>query len=138
MCKINQALAKHQCLMKTGFPEPLETSLKNIFIISHNPNPGVISVQSKWIWKLFSEAATEGVLIKKAVETRNFIKKETLTQVFSYEFSKIFKIFFTEHLWTIASVFSKKLQSWKIIIQFSFINNNNYGILSSQVFELGL
>ena len=46
MCKINQALAKHQCLMKsvTSFSESLETCLKNIFIISHNPNPGVTSV----------------------------------------------------------------------------------------------
>ena len=34
----------------------------------------------------------------------NFIKKETLTQVFSCEFCKISKnTFFTEHLWTIAS-----------------------------------
>ena len=32
-------------------------------------------------------------------ETCNFIKKETLAQVFSCEFSKIFKdIFFIEHL----------------------------------------
>ena len=31
----------------------------------------------------------------------NFIKKETLTQVFSCEFCEIFKnTFFTEHLWT--------------------------------------
>ena len=35
----------------------------------------------------------------------NFIKKETLTYVFSCEFSEIFKnIFFTEHIWVIASV----------------------------------
>ena len=35
----------------------------------------------------------------------NFIKKETLTQVFSCKFSEISKkIFFTEHLWTTASV----------------------------------
>ena len=31
-------------------------------------------------------------------------KKQTLTQVFSYEFCEIFKTtFFTEHLWTSAS-----------------------------------
>ena len=35
----------------------------------------------------------------------NFIKKETLAQVFSCEFFEISKnIFFTEHLWTTASV----------------------------------
>ena len=34
-------------------------------------------------------------------EACNFIKKETLVQVFSCEFSEIFKnIFFTERLWT--------------------------------------
>ena len=38
------------------------------------------------------------------LETFNFIKKETLTQVFSYEFCEIFKsTFSTEHLWTAAS-----------------------------------
>ena len=35
----------------------------------------------------------------------NFIKKETLAQVFSCEFCKIFKnTLFTEHLWATASV----------------------------------
>ena len=38
-------------------------------------------------------------------EACNFIKKETLAQVFSCEFCEIFKnTFFTEHLWTTASV----------------------------------
>ena len=37
-------------------------------------------------------------------EDCNFIKKETMAQVFSCEFYEIFKnIFFTEHLWTTAS-----------------------------------
>ena len=36
----------------------------------------------------------------------NFIKKETLAQMFSCEFCEISKnIFFTEHLWTTASVY---------------------------------
>ena len=36
--------------------------------------------------------------------TYNFIKKETLAQVFSYEFCEISKnTFFTKHLWTTAS-----------------------------------
>ena len=35
----------------------------------------------------------------------NFIKKETMVQMFCYEFCKISKnAFFTEHLWTAASV----------------------------------
>ena len=38
------------------------------------------------------------------VKTCSFIKKETLAQVFSYEFCEIFKnTFFAEHLWTTAS-----------------------------------
>ena len=42
--------------------------------------------------------------IKKRPETCNFIKNETLAQVFSCEFRKIFMItFLTEHLWTTAS-----------------------------------
>ena len=37
----------------------------------------------------------------------NFIKKETLAQVFSWEFCDIFKdIFLREHFWTTASVIS--------------------------------
>ena len=39
----------------------------------------------------------------------NFIKKETLAQVFSCEFSEISKnTFFTEHLWATAS----EINSW--------------------------
>ena len=47
-------------------------------------------------------------VIKLQAEACNFIKKETLAQVFSCKFCEIFKsTFFTEHLWTIA--FSQKL-----------------------------
>ena len=38
----------------------------------------------------------------------NFIKKETLEQVFSCEFCEIPRnIFFTEHLWTFASAYTR-------------------------------
>ena len=48
--------------------------------------------------------ATVSFLIKLQAAACNFIKKETLEQVFSFEFSKISKnTFFTEHLWTTAS-----------------------------------
>ena len=41
---------------------------------------------------------------KVAGAAGNFIKQETLTQVFSCEFCEIFKnTFFSEHLWTTAS-----------------------------------
>ena len=46
----------------------------------------------------------------KVPESCNFIKKETLAQMFSCEFCEIFKnTFFTEHLWTTASECFMKL-----------------------------
>ena len=46
-------------------------------------------------------------LIKLQAKACNFIKKETLAQVFSYEFYEIFKsTFFTEHLRATASAYS--------------------------------
>ena len=45
-------------------------------------------------------------------EACNFIKKETLAQVFSYESWEISKnTFFTEHLWATASVFDLSFHS---------------------------
>ena len=44
------------------------------------------------------------ILCKKSLLLQAFIKKETLTQVFSYKFCEISKnIFFTEDLWTTVS-----------------------------------
>ena len=49
------------------------------------------------------EAGTRELFCKKG-EACNFIRKETLTQVFSCEFCEISKnIFFTEHLWATVS-----------------------------------
>ena len=49
---------------------------------------------------LWSETTTRGGL-----QACNFIKKDTLAQVFSFKFCEISKnTFFTEHLWTTASV----------------------------------
>ena len=67
----------------------------------------------KWIkilWKLhILEAATGGVLLKKNVAC-NFIKKEFLAQVFSFEFCEILKnTYFTEHLRKIASEIDMKI-----------------------------
>ena len=51
------------------------------------------------------EAATGGTLQEKVFpQACNFIKKETMAQVFSCEFCEISKNnFFTEHLWATAS-----------------------------------
>ena len=44
------------------------------------------------------------------VAGRNFIKKDTLAQVFSCEFCEIsMNTFFIEHLWTTASVDTEKM-----------------------------
>ena len=59
---------------------------------------------------LTKEASNESIFnfIKKVtlLKNCNFIKKETLAQVFSCEFCEISKnTFFREHLWVIASIF---------------------------------
>ena len=47
-------------------------------------------------------------LIKLQAWACNFIKKETLAQAFSCEFSEISKnVFFTEYVWAATSCFSK-------------------------------
>ena len=63
------------------------------------------------------EAATTGVLGKKMfleisqnAQACNFMKKESLAQVFFCEFCKISKnTFFTEHVWTTASGYRIKV-----------------------------
>ena len=60
-----------------------------------------------------TEAATRGVQL----EDCSFIKKETLAQVFPCEFCEIFKnTFFTEHLWTTASVKTKLNSSPNLLV----------------------
>ena len=52
-----------------------------------------------------NSCATVSILIKLQAETCDFIKKEALAQVFSWEFCKISKnTFFVEHLRAAASV----------------------------------
>ena len=49
---------------------------------------------------------SESFLIKLQASVCNFVKKETLAQVLSYEFCEISKnTFFTEYLWATASAF---------------------------------
>ena len=63
----------------------------------------------------------------------NFIKKETLAQVFSCEFCEISKsIFFTEHLWAIVSVATRfitldhiSIAFWQTFRLFSTLINNS-------------
>ena len=71
--------------------------LQTLFTIRNNKQ---FAIKESCI-SVFSEAAT-----RIAGQACNFIKKETLAQVFSCEFCKISKnTFFTEHLPTTASVF---------------------------------
>ena len=53
-------------------------------------------------------------------EACNFIKKETLANVFSCEFCEITKnTFFTEHLWTAASLITDIRKSWQNLEELS-------------------
>ena len=55
---------------------------------------------------------------KLQAETCNFIKKETLAQVFSYEFYEISNnTFFTEHL--------QETASWQTVFVFIWVNISN-------------
>ena len=57
------------------------------------------------MWQLTKEVNAEAATRGALPEACNFIKKETLAQVFSCEFCEISKsTFFTDHLWTTASV----------------------------------
>ena len=50
----------------------------------------------------------QSLFFNKVVGACNFFKNETLAQVFSCEYCEISKnIFFTEHLWTTASINKK-------------------------------
>ena len=54
------------------------------------------------------------------LQSCNFIKKQTLALVFSCEFCEISKnTFFTEHLWTTASV--NQIFFWKLLTRKDFI-----------------
>ena len=59
-------------------------------------------IDTKYVKKETSTIKKKG--IQRKPEACNFIKKETLAQVFSCEFCEFSKnIFFTEHLWTTVS-----------------------------------
>ena len=74
---------------------------------------GVLKNFAKFIGKYLCQSL---FFIKVALSACNFIKKATLTQVFSCEFWKIFKdFFFTEHLET-ASNFTSNLTNKKLVI----------------------
>ena len=67
-------------------------------------------------------------LIKLQAEACNFSKRETLSQVFSCEFSEIFKnTFFTEHLWPTDSEHVKiiKIYMMKFNARKLYIKRNN-------------
>ena len=82
---------------------------KNTFFIEHlRATASEVSQNQKQQLKVFCKKGVPKNFAKstgKRPEVSNFIKKETLTQVFSCEFCEIFKNnFCTEHLWTTASL----------------------------------
>ena len=68
---------------------------------------------------------SENLKVQKRPQSCNFIKKETLAQVFSGEFCEIIFncIFFTEHLWTTASEgrWDCCLNNWRSFVLRKFI-----------------
>ena len=77
---------------------------------------GVLKNFAKFTWKHLSQSL---FLIK--LQACNFIKKDTLSQVFSCEFSVIFKnIFFTEYLRATASASRKMFLSQDVVLGLMF------------------
>ena len=68
--------------------------------------PAEVFNRKRYALKKFAKLCVRAsFLIKLRSQAYNFIKKETLTQVFSCDFCEFSKnTFFTEDLWTIASV----------------------------------
>ena len=96
---------KHQIIfVKKGL---LEIRLK-IRLNRHKGEAATRGVLCKMVFSEISQNSQENTGARVPFLTKlqacNFIKKETLVQVFSYEFCKSSEnIFFTEHLWTTAS-----------------------------------
>ena len=77
------------------FPHEFCELFKNTYFVE---DLGTAGSETPVQQSLFSKNSQE------TPEACNFIKKETLAQVFSFEFCKIFKYFlFTEPLWTSVS-----------------------------------
>ena len=77
-----------------------------VFSKSRKEKPVAFEIHDLIRTIFYSEVATGGVLWKKVFLACNFIKKETLAQVFSSEFCEISKnTLFTEHLRATASVY---------------------------------
>ena len=65
----------------------------------------------------------------------NFIKKETLAQVFSCDFCEIStSTFFTEHLWKTASAVAKKAQEILVSLKQKKRKKNNQIIQTTKIF----
>ena len=89
----------------------------------------------KVVWKQFStyRSSHRRCFVRKGVliNSCNFIKKETLTQVFSCEFCEISKnTFSTQHLWTTASILT-----WNLKSQESYLNSHGDTYFFRNVFK---
>ena len=78
---------------------------------------------------------TRKYLCQSRPQACNFIKKETVAQVFSYEFCEISKnTFFTEHLWATASTSPKHLQA---ILTLNWYNTETWALNEIKLSLLG-
>ena len=122
LCISLHAEIKHLYVEKchlTYLPKP--TSITSFTLtVSHNHNfrsshrrcslkKGVLRKFSKFIGKQLCQSLFFNKVAGLRPQACNFIRKETLAQIFSCEFCEIFKnTFFTEHLRTTASTISWK------------------------------
>ena len=90
-----------------------------------NGNLLKIALHHRYFSKNFAAVAEQPEVATRGVpQTWNFIKKETLTQVFSCEYCEISKnTFFTEHLWATAS----KQRYWKMYLDGCFWGRIYFG-----------
>ena len=100
-----------QIFKNTYFLDHLRTFLSaSIWSFSKSPIIFISSRQEvfckKDILRNFAKFTWVSFLLKLQDSVCNFIKKETLAQVFSCEFCEISKnTYFTEHVWTTASIY---------------------------------
>ena len=91
-----------------GLEDVFKTSWRHVFSVTILRLPRRLEDILQDVFKTSSRRLARW--LQDRPQACNFIKKETLAQVFSSEFHEISKnTFFTEHLWTTASVFFWKL-----------------------------
>ena len=89
----------------------------------HDPEAVVQRCSVKQVFLEISQISQENICCQ--TQACNFIKKETLAQVFSCEIREIYKnTFFIEHLWWLLLDFISKIEGWCHTEFFDLITSN--------------